>query len=173
MANVAKEKAAEYSSKASEGLSRVSSAAGPAIAKYGTAAVGALGRVGGRTGRFVDFVQSKVPQTVYYSKVGAELGKIIFHGRKMSPPSMATFQSYFQPLINAARNPTTLYHQTAATAGRLSPQTVLARIRNVSREELTTAGIVGAEVIGFFTVGEMIGRMKVVGYRTSGAHAHH
>ena len=30
---------------------------------------------------------------------------------------------------------------------------------------MVAAGVVGAEVLGFFTVGEMIGRMKLVGYR--------
>jgi F-type H+-transporting ATPase subunit g len=91
----------------------------------------------------------------------------------LSYRSMATFQTYFQPLMSAARNPSTLFSQSAATTSRLSPQTLLARLRNVSREELTSASIIGAEVLGFFTVGEMIGRMKVVGYRSSEAGAHH
>lgn len=30
---------------------------------------------------------------------------------------------------------------------------------------MATVGVVGAEVLGFFTVGEMIGRMKLVGYK--------
>lgn len=42
----------------------------------------------------------------------------------------------------------------------------------MSTAEYTSAGIVAAEVVGFFTVGEMIGRMKLVGYRSS-AQAHH
>jgi hypothetical protein len=33
-------------------------------------------------------------------------------------------------------------------------------------------GVVAAEVLGFFTVGEMIGRMKLVGYHGE-AGAHH
>ena len=37
---------------------------------------------------------------------------------------------------------------------------------------LAAAGIVTAETIGFFCVGEMIGRFKVVGYR-GGQSEHH
>jgi len=42
----------------------------------------------------------------------------------------------------------------------------------MSSAQWATVGIVAAEVIGFFSVGEMIGRMKIVGYRSS-AQAHH
>ena len=35
----------------------------------------------------------------------------------------------------------------------------------MSTQQMVAAGVVGAEVLGFFTVGEMIGRMKLVGYR--------
>jgi len=33
-------------------------------------------------------------------------------------------------------------------------------------------GVIGAEVIGFFTVGTMIGRLKIVGYRGEPEHGH-
>jgi len=32
-----------------------------------------------------------IPPTIYYSKVGLELGKIIFEQRKMSPPYAALY----------------------------------------------------------------------------------
>ncbi|KAG8630235.1 hypothetical protein KVT40_001854 [Elsinoe batatas] len=169
-ASKAKEAAGGAASKASEGLSRVTSSAGPALNKAGAAlgnAANALGKVGGRTGRLITFVQSLVPPTIYYSKVGLELGKLIVQGRKMSPPDVATFRTYFQPLINAAKNPGALLNATPSA----NPNSILSRIRNVDNQQLVQAGIVGAEVIGFFTIGEMIGRLKIVGYRTSG-HAH-
>ncbi len=52
-----------------------------------------------------------------------------------------------------------------------SPEALLSRIRNLSRQQMVTAGVVGAEVLGFFTVGEMVGRMKLVGY--AGDQEHH
>lgn len=50
--------ASEYSAKAQQGLSRVTSAAGPAIVNAAKGVSGALGRVGGRTGRLIAFVES-------------------------------------------------------------------------------------------------------------------
>ncbi len=56
-ASKASNTAAEYKSKASEGLSRVSSAAGPAISGAAKGLGNALGKIGGRTGRFISFVE--------------------------------------------------------------------------------------------------------------------
>ncbi|KAF2454637.1 mitochondrial ATP synthase g subunit-domain-containing protein [Lineolata rhizophorae] len=114
-----------------------------------------------------------VPPTIYYSKVGLELGKIVFESRKMSPPSLATFQSYFQPLLNALKNPRALASSTTSTASSLSPSAMLNQLRGLSTQQLASAGVVTAEVIGFFTVGEMLGRFKIVGYRSSDPHGHH
>lgn len=47
-------KASEYSAKAAQGLSRAASAAGPAL----SGAVNALGKVGGRTGKVINFIES-------------------------------------------------------------------------------------------------------------------
>ncbi|KAJ5126604.1 Mitochondrial F1F0-ATP synthase g subunit [Penicillium atrosanguineum] len=162
-ANKASQTASSAASKASEGLSKASAAAGPAISNAATA----LRKVGGPVGKVVSFVDSMIPPTLYYSKVGLELGKLVFRGQNMTPPSMATFQSYFQPLINASKNPAAL-----KSINLPSPQNWLARVRNASPKELALAGVTAAEVIGFFTVGEMIGRMNIVGYRGEPAHGH-
>lgn len=98
-------KAKEYQARAQQGLSRVSSAAGPAIVGAARGITSALGKMGGRTGKFIAFVERRpllcspfappsltppvpgqTPFVVYYSKVGLEMGKIMFHGQKMSPP---------------------------------------------------------------------------------------
>ena len=78
---------------------------------------------------------------------------------------LATFQKYTQPVINAIRNPAGLLNKTTDTASSMSPESFLNRVRNMSTQQMVAAGVVGAEVLGFFTVGEMIGRMKLVGYR--------
>ncbi|KAJ5614760.1 mitochondrial ATP synthase g subunit-domain-containing protein [Penicillium herquei] len=180
------EKATQAAAKAQEGLSKVTATAGPAISN----AASALRKVGGPVGKVVSFVDSSLrssvhvkmrseallgypricpthdPPTLYYSKVGIELGKLVFRGQKMSPPNMATFQSYFQPVTNVARNP------AAFKTLNFSPQNFLARVRNASPKEIALAGVTAAEVIGFFTVGEIIGRMNLVGYRGEAA-SHH
>ena len=60
-ASKAQAAASEYTAKASEGLSRVTAAAGPAITNAAKGAADALGKVGGRTGRFVAFVERTTP----------------------------------------------------------------------------------------------------------------
>jgi len=52
---------------------------------------------------------------------------------------------------------------------------MLNQARNIDNQTMITAGVVLAEAIGFFTVGEMIGRFKIVGYHRGANHAeeHH
>jgi len=64
----------------------------------------------------------------------------------------------------AIRNPAGLLNKGVNTGTQYSPEAILSRIRNVNRQEMATLGVIRAEVLGFFTIGEMIGRMKVVGY---------
>lgn len=78
--------------------------------------------------------------------------------------NMATFQSYYQHLLTAARNP---------PSGLFSSQNILSRVRNATPKELAFVGVTAAEVVGFFTVGEIVGRLHIVGYRGQPAHEHH
>ncbi|ROW07789.1 hypothetical protein VMCG_03532 [Cytospora schulzeri] len=166
-----KESAQNLQAKAAQGLSRVTSAAGPAITGAAKGLSGALGRVGGRTGRFVGFVERQVPFVIYYSRVGLELGKLVFQGQKMSPPSISTFQSYFNRAINAVKNPQSLLQSASSAA--TAPASAVNQVRNLSRAQLAGGAVLLAEVLGFFTVGEMIGRFKLVGYHGETGHAHH
>lgn len=81
--------------------------------------------------------------------------------------SLSTFQAYFQPLINALRNPSTLKNINIP-----NPQELVARLCKADKKTLAFYGVTAAEVLGFFTVGEMIGRRKIVGYRGAPEHAH-
>ena len=57
------------------------------------------------------------------------------------------------------------------SANKANPEGVLQRVRNLNSAQLAAGGVVVAELLGFFTVGEMIGRMKLVGYRgETGSH---
>lgn len=75
-------------------------------------------------------------------------------------------------MTKALRNPATLFAQAGRVAESSSaqPQNVLQRVRGLSQTQWLSAGIIAAEVIGFFSVGEMIGRFKLVGYRAAPAH---
>lgn len=167
--DAAKEKASEVSSKASQGLSRVTSSAGEAASKVSSTTANAAGQAKAASGGIVGRVQSLIPRVTYYSKVVLELGKLVAHQRAMAPPNAATFQSYLQPVINAARNPMSILNQTANSSAA-QPVNVLNRVRNMTSAQWLSVGVVAAEVIGFYTVGEAIGRRKLVGYRANTSH---
>ncbi|KAI8628894.1 GroES-like protein [Xylariaceae sp. FL1651] len=171
-ASKASSSASEYASKAQQGLSKVTSSAGPALAGAAKGVANSLSKVGGRTGRLVAFVEKQVPTVIYYSKVGAEVVKIVFRGQKMSPPSVQTFQTYFQ---NVWKNPSSLIQSASQTAAKTAqqPASILSRVQNLSRGQLIAGGVIAAECIGFFTIGEMIGRFKIVGYHGEREAAHH
>ncbi|KAI1378782.1 GroES-like protein [Hypoxylon crocopeplum] len=169
-ASKASKAASEYTARAAQGLSRVTSSAGPAIAGAARGIANSLGKVGGRTGRLVAFFEKRVPTVVFYSKVGAELAKIVFRGQKMSPPSLTTFQSFWQNVWTSVRHPTALL-QTASKIAQ-QPSSIIQYARSISRAQILAGGVLAAECVGFFTVGEMIGRFKIIGYH-GGSPAHH
>lgn len=156
--------AAIATTKAADGLSRAASAAGPALKGISKT----LGKVGYQTQHIISFVQGQIPTVIYYCRVGLEISKLVFHGQKMSPPPMSTFQSYFQRIFDKIRNPETLLNSISAK----NPQEVLRQARNLSNTELAAGAVLFAELLGFFTVGEIIGRFKLIGYRGETAHHH-
>lgn len=90
---------------------------------------------------------------------------------------MSHVQSYTQPLTNAVKNPDRLRHFITDASSNLpknaqSPEGILSSVRNVNRQQLANIGVIAAEVLGFFTVGTMIGRLKIVGYHGEVHHDH-
>lgn len=76
--------------------------------------------------------------------------------------SMATVQSYYQNLWRAV--------QTGALSR--APASLVHSLRSLSSVQLAAGAVVAAECLGFFTVGEMLGRFKLVGYHGHTAHHH-
>ena len=91
--------------------------------------------------------------------------------------TMHTVQGYLTPVRNAISNPSSLMSRTSGAAESTAqtvvnnPESLVNRVRNLDSATLVSASIVAAETIGFFCVGEMIGRLKIVGYR--GGHSEH
>ena len=91
---------------------------------------------------------------------------------------MQTLQPYLTRVQNAVRNPQSLLQRGSEQASAVAdtavtkPETFLVRLRNLDSATLTQVGVVTAETIGFFSIGEMLGKFKIVGYRSS-APAHH
>lgn len=137
----AKEHAAQFAGKAAE-----------ALGKAGEKFVKVAAQTEGRTGQLLRTIETTIPKAIYYGKVGLELSRLVFNGQKMSPPDLATFQSVLRPLLNPAH---------VANLAR----SAIVSVRSVSSKEVAAYGVLGAEILGFFTVGEIIGRRKLVGYR--------
>ncbi|KAI1631646.1 GroES-like protein [Biscogniauxia mediterranea] len=165
--------ASKFASQAQEGLSKVTATAGPAIANAAKGLANSLGQVGGRTSKVVGVVEKYTPTVIFYSKVAAELAKIVFRGQKMSPPSLQTFQTYFQNAWKSLQNPSALTQYASELTSKVSQQPIMQQVQNINRAQLATAGVVAIECLGFFTVGEMIGRRKIVGYHGDAGAAHH
>jgi F-type H+-transporting ATPase subunit g len=83
--------------------------------------------------------------------------------------TMQTVQTYLQPVTKAIQNPSAFINRAPAPK---DPQSFLNRLREMDSATLKQVGIVTAEVIGFFSVGEMLGRFKIIGYRSEAVHAH-
>jgi F-type H+-transporting ATPase subunit g len=79
--------------------------------------------------------------------------------------SVSTFQTYFQNLWKQLQNPGAFLSSLFQS---VNPQ----QARNISRTQVVAGGVILAECLGFFTVGEMIGRLKLIGYHGE-THAAH
>jgi F-type H+-transporting ATPase subunit g len=81
-------------------------------------------------------------------------------------------QNYVQPALNALRNPSSLMNRVASEANSAAqqPANVLSQVRSMSQAQWYSIGVVAAEVVGFFSVGEIIGRFKLIGYRAKEEH---
>lgn len=152
-------------SKAVETLTKVTSAAGTALTGAANGFGKALGKIGGRTGTLIAFTQRQIPRVLYYARVSQELAKIVFHGQNMSPPSASTFQAHFHWLIEKFQNPSTLLSSLS-----INSTAFLQQARNIRINQVASGAVVFAEVLGFFTVGEILGRRKLVGYQGQTAH---
>lgn len=98
--------ASQATSKAGEGLSRVTSSASSMASGAAKSATNAANQVQSRTSRYISLVQGEqplasgyddmsreadttldtlIPSTIYYSRVGLELGRLVFKGQGMAP----------------------------------------------------------------------------------------
>lgn len=66
--------------------------------------------------------------------------------------------------MHIIRNPNSFLSTAKNNADSINIGVILNRIRNINTQQLASLGIITAEVLGFFTIGEMIGRFKLVGY---------
>ncbi|SCU91242.1 LADA_0F08878g1_1 [Lachancea dasiensis] len=117
-----------------------------------------LARIQGFATRTVSKAQGYATKSIYYSKVVGELSKQVYLKEGLQPPSIADFQSVY----------TKLYKQAVSAA--LKPKQSLGFIKNVQKDDVVKYGAYGIQLAGLYSLGEVIGRRKVVGYTNYGAH---
>ena len=88
-------------------------------------------------------------QTLYALKVGQHIAVKVYEKEKMSPPSGKEIEQSFDALKHVFKSSFNMAKSK--------------QLPNV--EQLKLGGRVGLELLGFFTVGEMIGRGSLVGYK--------
>ncbi|PVH13889.1 uncharacterized protein CXQ87_002007 [Candidozyma duobushaemuli] len=97
---------------------------------------------------------------VYWGKVGAEVGKIVYKQEGLAPPSQAQFKQVYNNFVKFLQTPS---EQKAALEAVTKFQP--------NKQNLSQLGIYSIHVLAFFSVGEIIGRRSLFGYPV--AHAEH
>lgn len=102
--------------------------------------------------------QTYTTKTFYYSKVVGELSKQVYLKEGLQPPAISDFQSVY----------TKLYKQALDLA--LKPRQSLSLFKNIQKDSVLKYGAYGVQLAGLYSLGEVIGRRKVVGYTNYAAH---
>ena len=90
--------------------------------------------------------------------------------------SLEALQNFYRPYVGPLLNPGSWWGHLKTIRPRIAalpdPETALQRAQAVPKQDLARYAILAAECLGFYTVGTMIGRRKIVGYR-GGVKEHH
>lgn len=100
--------------------------------------------------------------TIYWSKVTAEITTTVFKKEGLAPPSQAQFQEVYKKAVATFYSPEKqreLYHKVLS----IKP----------TKENAAKFGVYGVHLLGFFSLGEIIGRRSIFGYPTRSIVAHH
>lgn len=98
---------------------------------------------------------------IYWSKVGAELGKQVYKAEGLAPPSGKQFETVYQQALKFIKSPEQ-QKKFLQQVSEFKP----------SAQCAAKASIYGIQLAAFFSVGEMIGRRQIVGYPSFGEHHH-
>ncbi|CUM63586.1 uncharacterized protein PRCAT00001165001 [Priceomyces carsonii] len=109
---------------------------------------------------FVGKVTQATNSTVYWGKVGAELGKTIYKSEGLAPPSAQQFQLVYENAFKFIKSPQQ-QRELLQKAAKIRP----------TKESAAKAGVYGIQLLAFFSVGEIIGRRHIFGYPSLG-HEH-
>ena len=95
------------------------------------------------------FAATLFKHTLYALKVGQQVALRVYEKEKMSPPS-----------TNELSQSVTALQSVFKAAFKMAKSKQLP-----NAEQLKSTGRVGLELVGFFTIGEIIGRRNLIGYK--------
>lgn len=97
-------------------------------------------------------------KTVYYGKVGAELSKQIYLKERLQPPSIDEFKRAYVGF----------YQKGIFYASR--PKDIISLVQTFNKDHYIKFTAYFVQLLGFYSVGEIIGRRNVVGYKDHSNH---
>lgn len=104
--------------------------------------------------------------TVYWSKVIAELGKQVYLKEGFAPPSTTQIQQVYESLYKQALG-------LVKTSPSQLTKNLQTSITGINKAFVYKYGSYGVQLLGLFSLGEIIGRRQIVGYPSFGPKAEH
>lgn len=95
-------------------------------------------------------------KSVYYSKVAAELSKAVYVKEGLAPPTVAEVTKVYECAVKLSQN--------FAKDPKAAAELVVKSTQGFSKDELLKYLCYFIQIVGFFSLGEIIGRRNVVGY---------
>lgn len=101
-----------------------------------------------------------VNHAVYWAKVTGELGKQIYLKEGFAPPTVSQFQSVYQTVFNSVKS------------YAFKPQKVIDCAEAITKNDVLKYSAYGIQILGLFTLGEVVGRRNLIGYKVPSAEKH-
>lgn len=112
-----------------------------------------LGKIQSYTACLLSKSSLLASKTLYYGKVGAELSKQVYLKEKLQPPSVSDFKRAYLGMYYKG-----LYYAT-------KPNEFIALVRAIKKDDAIRYSAYLVQILGFYSIGEIIGRRKLVGYK--------
>ncbi|CCE86078.1 Piso0_005727 [Millerozyma farinosa CBS 7064] len=120
---------------------------------------GIVGKASGLVNQVVTKSTQFTNCAVYWGKVGAEVGKIVYKNEGLAPPSGKQFQEVYERALNFLKS-SQQQKEFITKAAAFKP----------TKECAVKATVYGTQLLAFFSVGEIIGRRHIIGYPNVGGH---
>ncbi|KAG7821811.1 hypothetical protein KL928_000286 [Ogataea angusta] len=106
-----------------------------------------------------------VSQYITKAQVTVEVSKQIYIREGLAPPSVAEIQQVYQGLYKKALE--------FASQPKTSADGLVKVAKSLSKDEYLRFGAYFIQIVGLFSLGEIIGRRQIVGYPSFGPKEHH